>query len=221
MSDRKPKAKTVDKITERKPTATINDNYKSLPISWRIGNIDFDSRWGLKAIKGQVKFNYSETILDEVIKSDNEEVNKKLTSLNGRSFDDVHTFMTSFHRGLTAAVPNNVTCSIIKDLFHSFFWQEILPKIQTVEKASWHSIENATHGKGKSNSHFVSVDDLPRPVQNRLSEIGFGEYDRIYSLRIGSGEFRIYGFREFNCLNIIWIDPDHEVWFGGNKPLSQ
>ena len=219
MSDRKPKVKSVDNITERKPVATLSENYKSLSISWRIGNIDFDSRWGLNAIKGQVKFTYSETILDEVINSNIEEIDKKLMSLDGRSFPDVHSFLTSFHKGLTTAVPNNITCCIIKDLFHTFFWKEILPKIQTVEKASWQAIENATRGNGKSNSHFISVGDLPRPAQNRLSEIGFGDYDQIYSLRLGGGEFRIYGFRDFNCLNIIWIDPDHEVWYGKNKPL--
>lgn len=214
MCDRTPRSRVTGPVPERRPAATISENYKALPISWRIGDIDFDYEWGLKAIKGEVKFNYSDKILEEVLISANNEIDDRLNSLNGRSFDDLHDFMTSFHRGLSGPVPNNVTCSIVKEFVHTYFWEKILPKIQTVEKATWHSIESATHGKsGKSNSHYIGVGELPRPARKRLEEIGFGEYDQIYSLRPSGGKFRIYGFKEFNCLNIIWIDPGHGVWY--------
>jgi len=214
MSNRTPKANSVRTVTERKPVATITENYKALPISWRIGNIDFEYEWGWKAIKGDVKFTYSDSLLEEVIESNNDEIDKKLSSLNGRSFDDLHAFMTSLHKGLSGPIPNDISRSIVKEVAYNYFWETILPKIRTVEKATWHSIESATHGgqKGKSNSHYVSIGDLPREAQKRLQEIGFIGWDQIYSLRPGGGKFRIFGFVEFNCLNITWITPDHDAW---------
>lgn len=213
MNTRTPKTKPNSIISERKPAATLNENYKSLPISWRIGHIDFDNEWGLKAIKGKVKFNYSEKLYEEVFAAQNDEIDKKLNSLKGRDFEDLHSFMTLVQDGLSGPIPNNVTCCIIKEFVHIYFWDKIYPKIQTVEQATWHSIESATHGKnGKSNSHYISVGELSRSSQKRLEEIGFGEYDQIYSLRPSGGKLRFFGFKEFNCLNIIWIDPDHGVW---------
>lgn len=212
MCNRTPRVSTSHVPDGRRPVATLNENYKSLAISWRIGKIDFDFEWGWKAILGEVDFNYSETILEQVLLSENEQLDSTLRTLDGRSFGDLHEFMTALHRDLPFPIPNNVTCAIIKEFAHRFFWDKILPKIQTIELSSWHDIEAATHGKGKSNSHFISVGDLKREARNRLKEIGYAEYDEIYSLRLVSANFRIYGFREFNCLNIIWIDPNHDAY---------
>ena len=75
----------------------------------------------------------------------------------------------------------------------------------------WGFIERAQHGKsGKSKNHFVNVEDLSKEARDRLSELGIND-DQLYSLRL-DGLSRIYGIRELNVLEIIWIDLSHEIY---------
>ena len=58
---------------------------------------------------------------------------------------------------------------------------------------------------------WSDVADMYEEAQDRLNTIGYSDRDEIYSLRL-EGTIRVYGFREMNYLDIIWIDLNHEIY---------
>ena len=84
-------------------------------------------------------------------------------------------------------------------------------RLSQFETMTWDEIRQQTHGgKGKSSSHNIDVDDLNPKAKERLKILKFDDRDKIYSLRL-EGTVRIFGFKELNYLDIIWIDLNHEV----------
>lgn len=47
--------------------------------------------------------------------------------------------------------------------------------------------------------------------QERLDALGYGDQDRVVSLRLSAKE-RVSGVMESGVLNVLWWDPDHTVY---------
>ncbi|EDN70047.1 hypothetical protein BGP_3848 [Beggiatoa sp. PS] len=85
-------------------------------------------------------------------------------------------------------------------------WQEIIQKLGQFETRTWAEI------KSDGNNHAVDIQNSPNPaVPKRLAEIHLDDIDELFSLRL-SGKERIWGILEQHILQIIWWDPNHEVW---------
>jgi hypothetical protein len=99
----------------------------------------------------------------------------------------------------------------LKEVSFDFFRSSIYPKLKDYEKLSWSEIERQTHGReGKSKSHFVTSEELSSEAKNRIRELKIDNTNQLYSLRL-EGKLRIWGFRSLNYLDILWVDPSHEV----------
>lgn len=94
----------------------------------------------------------------------------------------------------------------------------------------WHAVNSATlfsvHEKlshleartwgeilvqSKYHNHFVAVWQICKPAQERLDALGYGDQDRVVSLRLSAKE-RVWGVMENGVLNVLWWDPDHTVY---------
>jgi hypothetical protein len=64
--------------------------------------------------------------------------------------------------------------------------------------------------EGPSGSHAVEYDRLDTAAQRRLEEIGRGEIDSLFSVRI-TGEQRVWGVKDVAILRVLWWDPNHSV----------
>lgn len=74
---------------------------------------------------------------------------------------------------------------------------------------TWAQLMQAAGGKKHgTNSHFVPLNNLSSDARSRLLEIGQGDVDGIFSLRL-TGTKRIYGIRDGRALKLIWYDDDH------------
>jgi hypothetical protein len=92
-----------------------------------------------------------------------------------------------------------------------FFEKELFPKLKNFENNNWEEIERQTHGReNKSKHHSVTIDKIIREAQNRLNELNLNDIDELFSLRL-DGKFRIWGIRKFGYLQILWLDPEHEI----------
>lgn len=79
-----------------------------------------------------------------------------------------------------------------------------MPKLHNYESMTWAEVE------GPSGSHSVDFDQLCAQAQARLAEIGRGELESLFSVRI-TGEQRVWGIKDVAILRIIWWDPEHSV----------
>lgn len=202
-------AKKSTNIGKRQPLAESH-NFQLYNPCWRIGNFDLESKWGLSSLLGKFKFSYSESLLQEVIESGIEPLNDILTSLDGHEFDSVENFWISVNQ-CNETVPTNIIRCISKSLFRYAFFEKVYPKLKEFENNTWEEIRLYSHGKGKSNNHNVSIQKLCKEARERLDILGFSDHSEIYSLRL-DGKLRIYGFKELNYLDIIWIDFNHEIY---------
>lgn len=88
--------------------------------------------------------------------------------------------------------------------------QCVLSKLASFENMTWREIKQQTHGeKGKSSNHFVDISDLCKEARDRLMELQLTE--NIFSLRL-DGKTRIYGVLQSRVLEILWYDPNHEIY---------
>jgi hypothetical protein len=112
-------------------------------------------------------------------------------------------------------VSNILSISKIEDaIVNNVFIDKIYPKLIEFEKITWDEISQQSHqskGKMKSNNHNVKIYDLSKRAIERLKNLKIEDRDEIYSLRL-EGQIRIYGFKELNYLDILWIDLDHSVY---------
>lgn len=77
-------------------------------------------------------------------------------------------------------------------------------RLSELETMSWQEID-------KTHSHFVGVDGCSKEAQDRLKELRLDDLDQLYSLRV-TGKFRVFGIREEHVFDLLWCDPDHEVY---------
>lgn len=194
---------------EKTPKAQEN-NYSIMYPSWRIGHFDKDGPWGLSNLT-TFKFNYTDEIYEIVYDLQDNDLDKVLTSLKGKEFANYSLFLEKFSQSYNKSLPFNVQKAIYNSLIATFF-ELIYPKLKEFEKMTWSQIDRQTHGRdGKSSNHNDKIEDLGIKAKKRLSELGYTDYTEIYSLRLGGLE-RIFGFREKNYLDIIWIDLSHSVY---------
>lgn len=66
------------------------------------------------------------------------------------------------------------------------------------------------HDNGKKKNHTVKMEGLTKPAIRRLRRINMDDIPGVFSLRF-ENMFRIIGIRDEAILDILWIDPNHEV----------
>lgn len=195
--------------SKKNPISNAPD-FQSYHPCWRFGNFDFGSKWGLVNLLGKFKFIYTEDLLSEIINSNLDSLDKILTNINGKEFETLDNLWSHINQcGHTVSI--EIIRLISKSLSRTVFFDKIYPKLQTYEKNTWDEIRLYSHGNGKSNNHNVSIQNLCKEAQDRLEYLGFSDRSEIYSLRL-EGKIRIYGFKELNYLDIIWVDLSHEIY---------
>ena len=194
---------------EKTPIARSIDYANSYPC-WRFGNFDKDGPWGLNALLG-FTFHYNENIYNAVSQSGIQMLDDELQELNGKEINDRQSFWDKLKNRCQCPIPIDVVEKIEDEMINNAFMEKIYPKLLDFEKITWEEIRLQTHSnKGKSNNHEIDITDLCSEAQRRLKILKFDDRDKIYSLRLGGTE-RIFGFKELNYLDIIWVDLTHEV----------
>lgn len=177
--------------------------------SWRIGHFDIESKWGLESLLGPFVFSYSETILSLILETGDDHLNDVLSDLDKKEFDSVAQFWKKFPQEIS--IPTRIIEAIQAELVRDAFSKDIFPQLRDFETMTWDTISQATHGaRGKTKSHFIPISKLIREAKDRLDEIRISDVDEIFSLRL-NGLTRIYGFRNSDVLDIIWVDRKHEI----------
>lgn len=64
--------------------------------------------------------------------------------------------------------------------------------------------------KGKTKNHTVKKECLSNAAIKRLNKIKQDDIEEVFSLRF-ENKFRIIGIRSEAILDILWVDPNHEV----------
>lgn len=83
-------------------------------------------------------------------------------------------------------------------------FREIIPKLQNYETMTWGEIE------GKD-SHFIGVGKCSKEARKRLEELELDDLEELFSLRM-SGRRRIWGRLQSSIFDILWWDPEHQVY---------
>lgn len=203
---------TAASISERKksiPQFTVHDFHSYTPC-WRIGHFDFDGKWGLSSLLGNFTFNPDDKLEMFALEYDGT-LAKCIDVLRGRQFPTVQVFWKQFAQEYGDNIPLDTVKMVGGCISRTFFFEKIYPKLQTFENTTWETIDRQTHDNGKSSNHNESVAKLSKEAQDRLAELSFSDRSEIFSLRL-ENKLRIFGFREMNFLDIIWVDTGHEVY---------
>ncbi|MGK7944954.1 MAG: hypothetical protein AB4058_10850 [Microcystaceae cyanobacterium] len=103
-------------------------------------------------------------------------------------------------------------------------------KIQVVDPFGWHTLDGVkleyvraklSHFESmiwreilldsKKQNHTVSVDKISKTAQDHLRDIGLDDLEKLTSLHL-SGEERVWGFIIQGVMNLLWWDPNHQVY---------
>lgn len=91
-------------------------------------------------------------------------------------------------------------------------YDTIIKKLKDFEGMTWDAILKATGGrKHGNNNHFEDVSSLIPEAQKRWADLKLEEYDRVFSLRL-TGKHRLYGILLDGVFQVIWYDPNHEIY---------
>lgn len=93
--------------------------------------------------------------------------------------------------------------SLWEDSVRDIFWDEILPRLQSLESQKWRDI----FVRSAKQNHSNQTKKLNKVAIERLEELGI-EQDSLLSLRI-TGTHRIYGFMQQAVFHILWVDLEH------------
>ncbi len=198
-----------EKVLSKEISVVSHINYRQEFPCWRINKFDVSSKWGVSAL-GKFTFRCTADLEDKLF--ENESLYDAIAVLEGKKFSSSDDMWKRFHSVYNSDIPSEIIPLINTSISQSFFAEKIYPKLVEFEKMTWESIEKAGHGKkGKTNSHFVKVEKLIKEARDRLEKMGLGDIDEIFSLRL-EGEIRIYGPRKLNYMEIIWVDPNHEIY---------
>lgn len=196
---------TIDKS----PAAQTIDYASSYPC-WRISNFDKDGPWGLTSLLN-FTFRYSESTYQAVFSSGIQTIDDALEQIKGKQISNREEFWNKVKSLCSCDIPVEIVKRIEDEIICNVFTEMIYPKLIQFETMTWDEVRQQTHGgKGRSSSHNIDIDDLNPDAKERLKLLKYNDRDKIYSLRLG-GTVRIFGFRELNYLDIIWIDLNHEV----------
>lgn len=84
---------------------------------------------------------------------------------------------------------------------------ELMSKMVSFESMTVGEIFSTGSEHGKS----YSVADLPPDAARRMKDIRRDDEDQIHRLRCGGSE-RLYGIMREHVFNVLWWDPEHQVW---------
>jgi hypothetical protein len=88
--------------------------------------------------------------------------------------------------------------------------QAALRRLKEFEALTWREILNE---QGKQN-HRLERKEICADAQTRLEEIGLGDSEYVYSLRV-TKKHRVWGIRDARdgvTFVVLWCDPDHQVY---------
>jgi hypothetical protein len=83
---------------------------------------------------------------------------------------------------------------------------DVRAKLAAFESMTWNEILIDR----KKQNHSIEIWQLCKEAQDRLSELGLADVERIISLRL-SGLERIWGLRQGVAMLVLWWDPDHQI----------
>lgn len=84
---------------------------------------------------------------------------------------------------------------------------DIQKKLIGFESMTWREILVDS----RKQNHTVSVESLCKQARDRLTEIDLDDLDELTSLRL-SGAERVWGILDQGIMNLLWWDPDHQVY---------
>lgn len=186
--------------------------FYQVPITWKFGSFDKESKWGIDSLQGELNFNFdNEELSNCIVEKEDDELYDCLKSLSEQTHKSYATFIYKLNQNYKKYIDSEIIKKIIEATTFDFFTEKIFPKIAEFEKKTWSEIDRETYGyKNKSKHHNIDIEKLSKDAQKRLKEIGYNDVSEIFSLRL-EGKLRIFGFRRLNYLDIIWIDPNHEI----------
>ena len=203
----------IESKSVRTPQIEPN-NFYQIPITWRFGSFDKESKWGLNSLQGELNFDFNnEELSNCIIEKEDDELYECLKSLSEKTHKSYAAFIYKLNQNYKKYIDSEIIKKIIEAVSFDFFNENIYPKIAEFERKTWSEIDNETYGTrsgNKSKHHNINIERLSKDAQNRLKEIGYNDVNEIFSLRL-DGKLRIFGFRKLNYLDIIWIDPSHEI----------
>ena len=85
-------------------------------------------------------------------------------------------------------------------------WKEIYPKLRNYETMTWGEIE-----RNKKRDHSVPVEGIVKEALERLAELKLDDIDDLFRFRL-SGKMRVWGIRIGRVFQLLWWDPEHEIW---------
>lgn len=206
---RSPKIKQSPQVSKKAKSSQSPENSYSSPISWRIGHFDAEGAWGEKSLIGEISFSMSEELLESLVVLGDDDlyaIIDNLAKLNHASHASLFKVLQQKHNDV---IHTSIIKQICDNITRKSIFNEIYDKMKQFETRSWNDIDKETSASG-SKHHYISVGTLNLAAQKRLETIGFGDLDQVYSLRL-DGKLRIFGRREANVLDIIWVDPNHEI----------
>jgi hypothetical protein len=90
-------------------------------------------------------------------------------------------------------------------------WDGVIgPKLANFKTMLWRELEAAITDSGHRMHHSMAVEVICDECQTRLLELEKVDGD-IYRFRLGNRR-RLWGFRTLNVFEILWYDPEHNVY---------
>ncbi len=84
-------------------------------------------------------------------------------------------------------------------------FHEIADAIKYCELRTWRDIE-----RNPKRDHPIEIRNLEKFARDRLIELQLDDRDEIWSIRF-NGLCRLWAFRDQSLLQVIWLDPQHEI----------
>ena len=84
------------------------------------------------------------------------------------------------------------------------FLRNIWEKMRNFETMTWGEILGRHH-------HAIAVNDIIKPAQNRLAQLGHDDQAELVSFRLSNTE-RIWAIRSGEEAFLLWWDPNHEIY---------
>lgn len=212
MKDKQPKIKQT--ILSNKEPKVVEDpaKWKGHYISWQISKIDENGKWGMSNLT-KCKFGISDPLLEQLVQAScQNELTDILFNLEGKEFESVSDFLYVLLNKTKSDISAEQLRIIITHFRNNALWEEVYPKLKSIEAYTWYELERITYGNRdrKTSHHSVSIAKISKEAQKRLEELKLNDFEEIYSIRL-NGKFRIWGIRMYSYLQIIWFDPEHTV----------
>lgn len=188
------------------------ESYKDQNICWQFGLMDFEFDHGWDKVINRLEFDQltkQSLTLALMEMGCGDDIFNTVDNINISSFIDHHGFFSKLSN--IESISSNELLCILKELKKNFFWNTLYPKFKDIESKKWKELEMEQFGKkGKSKNHWVEVQKIIKPAQDRLKELKLDDIDSLYSIRITATQ-RIWGIRVQNYFQLLWYDFEHLV----------